>query len=141
MKSVKREARRPAARRYHKGVWMRMVICPKCGAAVREGKAFCFNCGAPMDVARAETKEPAPEFRETVTAPPQARAARTPATQTRAPLDAAPPATNARVESSNPAPVVAPARHSFISRRAWIVILLLLALLVLCFVVLVVITD
>ena len=119
------------------------MICPNCGAAVREGKAFCFNCGAPMDAARTELKETAPEFRETVAAPPQARAARTSAPPTHAPSNAASaPAVNARGEESNPALAGAPVRRrSFLRRRAWIIILLLLLLLALGFVALVASTD
>lgn len=48
-----------------------MVTCPKCGAAVREEKAFCHNCGAPMDAAMRERDEPQPDFGATVIEPPR----------------------------------------------------------------------
>ena len=48
-----------------------MINCPKCGTAVREEKAFCYNCGAPMDAAKAERETPLPDFGATVLVPPQ----------------------------------------------------------------------
>jgi hypothetical protein len=47
-----------------------MVYCPKCGAAVREEKAFCQNCGSPMDAAMRQREEPQPDFGATVIEPP-----------------------------------------------------------------------
>ncbi|HLL14653.1 MAG TPA: zinc ribbon domain-containing protein [Pyrinomonadaceae bacterium] len=51
-----------------------MVNCPKCGTAVREEKAFCHNCGAPMDAAKAERETPLPDFGATILEPPPRRA-------------------------------------------------------------------
>lgn len=48
-----------------------MVTCPKCGAAVREEKAFCHNCGTPMDAAMRQRDEPQPDFGATVIEPPR----------------------------------------------------------------------
>lgn len=48
-----------------------MVNCPKCGAAVREEKAFCHNCGSPMDAAMRQREEPQPDFGATVIEPPR----------------------------------------------------------------------
>jgi hypothetical protein len=39
-----------------------MVNCPKCGAEVREEKAFCHNCGSPMNAAMRQREEPQPDF-------------------------------------------------------------------------------
>ena len=48
-----------------------MTTCPKCGAHVKEGKAFCSNCGAQLDAPEPVRVEPtAPEFKETILAPP-----------------------------------------------------------------------
>lgn len=51
-----------------------MVNCPKCGAAVREGKAFCHNCGSPMNAAMRRREEPQPDFGATIPEPPPRRA-------------------------------------------------------------------
>ncbi|HEV7905973.1 MAG TPA: zinc ribbon domain-containing protein [Pyrinomonadaceae bacterium] len=48
-----------------------MVTCPKCGAGVREEKAFCHNCGTPMNAAMRERDEPQPDFGATVIEPPR----------------------------------------------------------------------
>lgn len=48
-----------------------MVNCPKCGTAVRPEKAFCHNCGSPMDAAKAERETPLPDFGATVLEPPR----------------------------------------------------------------------
>jgi uncharacterized membrane protein len=48
-----------------------MVNCPKCGAAVREEKAFCHNCGAPMDAAMRQRETPMPDFSATIIEPPR----------------------------------------------------------------------
>jgi hypothetical protein len=48
-----------------------MVNCPKCGAAVREEKAFCHNCGSPMDATMRQRDEPQPDFGATVIEPPR----------------------------------------------------------------------
>lgn len=50
-----------------------MVNCPKCGAAVREEKAFCHNCGSPMDAAMRRREEPQPDFGATAREPPTRR--------------------------------------------------------------------
>ena len=77
-----------------------MVNCPKCGAGVREEKAFCHNCGAPMDAAMRQREEPQPDFGATIIEPPRARAAQPfvppaitevqPAGRETAPVNAAP---------------------------------------------------
>jgi hypothetical protein len=54
-----------------------MVNCPKCGAEVREEKAFCHNCGTPMDAAMRQREEPQPDLGATVLEPPR-RAAQQP---------------------------------------------------------------
>lgn len=46
-----------------------MVNCPKCGAGVREEKAFCHNCGSPMNAAMRQREEPQPDFGATVIEP------------------------------------------------------------------------
>jgi hypothetical protein len=48
-----------------------MVTCPKCGAGVREEKAFCHNCGSPMNAAMRQREEPQPDFGATVLEPPR----------------------------------------------------------------------
>lgn len=48
-----------------------MVNCPKCGAAVREEKAFCHTCGSPMDAAMANRATPMPDFGATMLEPPK----------------------------------------------------------------------
>jgi hypothetical protein len=48
-----------------------MVTCPKCGAAVREEKAFCHNCGSPMDADMRQRDEPQPDYGATVIEPPR----------------------------------------------------------------------
>ena len=48
-----------------------MINCPKCGTAVREGKAFCHNCGSSMNAAKAEREMPLPDFGATVREPPR----------------------------------------------------------------------
>jgi uncharacterized Zn finger protein (UPF0148 family) len=50
-----------------------MPACPKCGVEVREGKAFCFNCGWPVSRPAAEPGEAAPEYRATLSPPPPER--------------------------------------------------------------------
>ncbi|HEX8131575.1 MAG TPA: zinc-ribbon domain-containing protein [Pyrinomonadaceae bacterium] len=51
-----------------------MVNCPKCGTAVREEKAFCHNCGSPMDAAKAQRETPLPDFGATIIEPPRSPA-------------------------------------------------------------------
>ncbi|HYP01176.1 MAG TPA: zinc-ribbon domain-containing protein [Pyrinomonadaceae bacterium] len=52
-----------------------MVNCPKCGAAVREEKAFCHNCGTAMDaVMRQREETPMPDFGATIIEPPRPNA-------------------------------------------------------------------
>ncbi|HLL72327.1 MAG TPA: zinc ribbon domain-containing protein [Pyrinomonadaceae bacterium] len=48
-----------------------MVNCPKCGAAVKEEKAFCQNCGSPMDAAMRQRETPLPDFSATIIEPPR----------------------------------------------------------------------
>jgi hypothetical protein len=48
-----------------------MVNCSRCGTSVREEKAFCHNCGAPMNTAKAERELPLPDFGATVIVPPR----------------------------------------------------------------------
>lgn len=48
-----------------------MVNCPKCGAAVKEEKAFCQNCGSPMDAAMRQHETPMPDFGATIIEPPR----------------------------------------------------------------------
>ncbi|MDQ1592558.1 MAG: zinc-ribbon domain [Pyrinomonadaceae bacterium] len=48
-----------------------MVNCPRCGTAVREEKAFCHNCGSPMDAAKAVRETPLPDFGRTIIEPPR----------------------------------------------------------------------
>lgn len=58
-----------------------MSFCPSCGVEVREGKAFCYNCGAPMTQSAApRDDQPSPDlFKETVVVPPpRARDSATP---------------------------------------------------------------
>lgn len=47
-----------------------MVNCPNCGAAVKEEKAFCFNCGAPMKAAKPARETPFAGSGATVLEPP-----------------------------------------------------------------------
>ncbi len=58
-----------------------MINCPKCGEAVREEKAFCHNCGSPMDAAKAN-RGPMPDFGATIIEPPRRTAAQPIAPQT-----------------------------------------------------------
>jgi hypothetical protein len=51
-----------------------MVNCPKCGAGVREEKAFCHNCGAPMNAEMRQREEPQPDFGATILEPPRRNA-------------------------------------------------------------------
>jgi uncharacterized membrane protein YvbJ len=122
-----------------------MSICPKCGAAVREGKAFCFNCGAQMNAARdatQEEEETPPEFRETVIdAPPRARAAQTPTPPPYASPDKVAPKDSAQAGAAKPELTDALTRRAFLSRRTWIIIVLLLLLLILGFIVFAVLVD
>ena len=79
-----------------------MINCPKCGTAVRDEKAFCHNCGSPMDAAKAEREMPLPDFGATILEPPPPRPA--PAPQLRTP----PPATEFQPASRATAPVSYP---------------------------------
>lgn len=49
-----------------------MSFCPSCGVEVREGKAFCYNCGEPMTQSGSgRGDKPAPDlFKATVVGPP-----------------------------------------------------------------------
>jgi len=51
-----------------------MVNCSKCGAAVKEEKAFCQNCGSPMDAAMRQREKPLPDFSATIIEPPRRHA-------------------------------------------------------------------
>jgi len=51
-----------------------MINCPKCGEAVKEEKAFCQNCGSPMDAEKAN-RGPMPDFGATIIEPPRRTAA------------------------------------------------------------------
>lgn len=121
-----------------------MVICRNCGAQVREGKAFCSNCGEAVNAARSETKEQPPEFRDTVTVPPPSpRATQTPTNAFEQPrplvhAETAPSrlfvqAETRQREGSSLTQPHAPERRGFFGRRAWLVALLLLLLVVLGF--------
>ncbi|HZG50576.1 MAG TPA: zinc ribbon domain-containing protein [Pyrinomonadaceae bacterium] len=79
-----------------------MINCPKCGTAVRAEKAFCHNCGSPMDAAKAARETPLPDSGATVLEPP-----RRPAPPAQQPF--APPAVTEVQPASRPtAPVSAP---------------------------------
>jgi hypothetical protein len=85
-----------------------MVNCPKCGTAVREEKAFCHNCGAPMDAAKAERETPLPDFGATIIEPPPRRVTPPPPPPPQ-PQPFAPPAVNEFQPASRPpAPVSSP---------------------------------
>lgn len=44
-------------------------ICNICGAEVREGSLFCYNCGGSVTLAEPSAKQPSvPEFPDTITA-------------------------------------------------------------------------
>lgn len=72
-----------------------MINCPKCGEAVREEKAFCQNCGSPMDAAKAN-RGPMPDFGATIIEPPR---------RTTAPPIAPTPMPVAQPTGRHPAPV------------------------------------
>ncbi|MCA1616561.1 MAG: zinc-ribbon domain-containing protein [Acidobacteria bacterium] len=76
-----------------------MSFCPSCGVEVREGKAFCYNCGASMSQpAAGQGERPSPDlFEATVVVPPPQDARPTPL---QPPPSAAPP------ELRRPAPGV-----------------------------------
>jgi len=80
-----------------------MINCPKCGTAVKEEKAFCQNCGSPMDAAKAQRETPMPDFSATIIEPPRRRAAPPPPPP---PQSYAPPATTEFQPAARPtAPV------------------------------------
>jgi hypothetical protein len=62
-----------------------MVNCYRCGTSVREEKAFCHNCGAPMNAAKAERELPLPDFGATVIVPPRVTSSPPPPQQPLAP--------------------------------------------------------
>ncbi|MFN2596829.1 MAG: zinc ribbon domain-containing protein [Pyrinomonadaceae bacterium] len=102
-----------------------MANCPKCGASVREGKAFCPECGEPLGATRAaRAGEQPPEFRETVVVPPTARGATPPLTQQ--------PRRAATGEAQG-AREVGEQRPGFFGRGTWIVLGVILLLIVLAF--------
>lgn len=70
-----------------------MNTCSKCGAAVKEEKAFCQNCGNPMDAAMAQRDAPMPDFSATILVPPKR------------PTQGAPPPPPAEVKPAQTTPV------------------------------------
>gem|GEM_PF-3380458 len=79
-----------------------MINCPKCGTSVREEKAFCHNCGAPMDAAKAERETPLPDFGATIIERPPSRAPAPPPPQPFTP----PAVLNVQPANRPPAPVL-----------------------------------
>jgi hypothetical protein len=110
-----------------------MAICRHCGAQVRQGKAFCFNCGAPMNATTVTTTvEPPPEFAETLStfdpAQDSAKSETFPAVEQ--PQAVRGSETSQPDFASDAAASTSP-RRGFLSGRVWIVIALLLFLVVL----------
>ena len=101
-----------------------MANCPKCGASVREGKAFCPECGEPLGAQRAaQAGEQPPEFSETVVVPPSVLA-KPPVT---------PQPRRAAGGDARAAREVGEQRPGFFGRGAWIVLGVVLLLIVLAF--------
>jgi hypothetical protein len=109
-----------------------MANCPNCGAGVREGKAFCPECGEPLGAARAAEagEEQPPEFRETVVVPPSAAApTATPPPQRSATITPKPDSARGAQGAGD----VGEPRPGFFGRGAWVVVAVVLALVVLAF--------
>lgn len=122
-----------------------MATCLKCGANVREGKAFCSECGEPVNAPRAQASEPTPpEFGETILVPPTNAPPR--ATDATTSSDALRRATT-EVTTSAPRAAQATARdgdaeqRGFFGKRIWIVALAVLLLIVLAFVAIAIFND
>jgi hypothetical protein len=69
-----------------------MVNCPNCGASVKEEKAFCHNCGLPMNPSAVTPKTGIQDFGATIIEPtkPDARPFVTPAVAEVQPLNREP---------------------------------------------------
>jgi hypothetical protein len=122
-----------------------MINCPKCGTAVREEKAFCHNCGSPMDAAKAERETPLPDFGATILEPPRRTAPPQPqpppfappiVTEVQTPGRATAPVSYPPAGMAMPAPSSAPAAERRKSSRKIGIgfVLLLLFLMFLAFV-------
>jgi uncharacterized membrane protein YvbJ len=106
-----------------------MTICRHCGAQVRDDKAFCFNCGAPMYANTVATNdEPPPEFAETLSTFDPAQPAILPVVEQ---PQAVMGSETSQPQFASDATMSTATRRSFLSRRVWIVIALLLLLVVL----------
>jgi hypothetical protein len=114
-----------------------MAVCGQCGAEVSESKAFCFNCGAPMDASEVEAHvtEPTPEFADTLSTRGDELQAATNVTQKTATQATAQSPAPIRSETrltglTHLSPTNTPSRQSSLSKRVWIVCALLLLLFV-----------
>ncbi|MDT7543374.1 MAG: hypothetical protein QOE33_3278 [Acidobacteriota bacterium] len=120
-----------------------MTICRHCGAQVRDGKAFCFNCGALIDAPAVETTvESPPEFADTLSTfdPAQDSAQFATTSVAEQPRTVAGSETS-QVKLASDATTSASARRGLMSGRVWIVIVLLLLLAVLGVVALIIFAD
>jgi hypothetical protein len=106
-----------------------MATCRHCGAQVRQDKAFCFNCGAPMNATTVATNdEPPPQFAETISTFDPAKPATLPAVgQPQAVMGSE----TSQPDLAGDATANTSSRRGFLSGRVWIVIALLLFLVVL----------
>jgi hypothetical protein len=122
-----------------------MAICRKCGAQVRDGKAFCSNCGEAVNAAQAQEQQP--EFLDTVTMPPPAQGAtQTPTTAVGQPrpvvyAESVRRLTDHAGSKQRGGTKSEQEPRGFFSNRAWIVMLLVLLLIVLGFIVWAVLAD